>query len=251
MQPNNMMTGTMQPATPYNDLEGGGKQTYVRDCSAYVRAGFIKKVYGILSLQLLVSVMTAATFMLHQPTRDWVLSSRSIFYAAIFAPLGLLFALHCYKSKHPTNMYLLGAFTLCESYTVGVICATYYEAGYGMIVLQALLLTAAVFVSLTTYVLVTKKDFSFLGAGLFAGLIIMLFWGMINMFFPLGAGGRMIFSLLGALLFAGYILYDTSQIMLHLGPDDYVVAAVDLYLDVINLFLYLLQFLQSIQGSND
>ena len=79
----------------------------------------------------------------------------------------------------------------------------------------------------------------------------MLFWGMINMFFPLGAGGRMIFSLLGALLFAGYILFDTSQIMLHLGPDDYVVAAVDLYLDVINLFLYLLQFLQSIQGSND
>lgn len=52
---------------------------------------------------------------------------------------------------------LLFAFTACEGYTVGVLCAMYYEMGLGIIVLQAVALTAAVFVALTTYVLVTKK----------------------------------------------------------------------------------------------
>ena len=60
----------------------------------------------------------------------------------------------------------------------------------------------------------------------------------------------MIFSLVGALLFVGYILYDTSVIVHHLGPDDYVVAAVTLYLDIINLFLYMLELLRMLQGGN-
>jgi len=50
---------------------------------------------------------------------------------------------------------------------------------------------------------------------------------------------------------AGYILYDTSQIMHHLGPDDYVEGAISLYLDLINLFLYLLEFLRTLQGGSD
>ena len=58
----------------------------------------------------------------------------------------------------------------------------------------------------------------------------------------------MVFSLAGALLFVGYILYDTSLIIHHLGPDDYVVAAVTLYLDIINLFHYLLELLRMLQG---
>ena len=61
----------------------------------------------------------------------------------------------------------------------------------------------------------------------------------------------MIFSLVGALLFVGYILYDTSVIVHHLGPDDYVVAAVTLYLDIINLFLDFLKILRYLNDDND
>jgi FtsH-binding integral membrane protein len=227
-----------------------GKQN-VQSFDAVVRAGFIRKVYAILSIQLLVTVGGAALFMFHESTRTFVLSTPSMFYTAMFLPIGFIFALMCYKDKHPMNMYILGGFTLCESYTVGVICAMYYANGMGMIVLQALMLTAAIFISLTAYTLTTKKDFSFLGAGLFAGLVVVLMWGMLNMFFDFGIGGRMVFSLIGSLLFAGYILYDTSQIMHNLGPDDYVEAAINLYLDIINLFLYLLEFLRMLQGGND
>ena len=82
--------------------------------------------------------------------RSWVLATPSMFYVALFLPFAFLMGLMYYKSSHPTNLYLLGGFTLCEAYTVGVICAMYYEAGAGMIILQALILTAAVFVSLST-----------------------------------------------------------------------------------------------------
>jgi FtsH-binding integral membrane protein len=220
----------------------------VYNCSGPIRNAFIRKVYTILSIQLVATVVGAATFMFSEGARSWVLATPSMFYVAMFMPFAFLFGLHCYRNSHPTNLYLLGGFTLCEAYTVGVICAMYYEAGAGMIVLQALILTAAVFVSLSTYVMVTKKDFSFLGAGLSAVLIVLLVWGMLNMFFDFGLGGRMVFSLAGALLFAGYILYDTSNLLHRHGPDDYIEASVALYLDIINLFLYLLQLLRMLQS---
>lgn len=243
-------TRQMNPATNYGDLEMSSKPM-VNDCNAMVKAGFIRKVYSILSIQLLLTVVGSAFFMLHTGARQFVLQTPSMFYVAMFCPIALIFALMCYKDQHPTNMYLLSAFTLCETYTIGVICAMYYENGAGMIVLQALILTAAVFISLTVYTLTTKKDFSFLGAGLFAGLIILLVWGLLNSIFSFGSGGNMVFALFGALLFAGYILYDTSLIIHHLGPDDYIVAAINLYLDIINLFLYLLEILRMLQGGND
>jgi len=247
-----MATTTMETprSAPYDDLESQGKQS-VSSLDVIIRAGFIRKVYSILSIQLVVTAITAATFMLHDGTREYVLHTPSMFYAAMFLPLGFIMALYCYKNKHPHNMYILGGFTLCEAYTVGVICAMYQANGMGLIVLQALMLTAAIFISLSAYTLTSKKDFTFLGAGLSAGLIVLIFWGLLNMFFPFNMGFRMVFSLLGALLFAGYILYDTSQIMHNLGPDDYIEASISLYLDIINLFLYLLEFLRMISGGHD
>jgi len=241
----------INPVSPYADIERPGGKAPVSSYDAVVKAGFIRKVYGILSIQLLVTVAGACLFMLHDATRNFVLSTPSMFYIAMFSPIVFLFALMCHKDKHPTNLYLLAGFTICEAYTIGVVCAVYYASGAGMIVLQALMLTAAIFLSLTAYTLNTKSDFSFLGAGLFAGLIVMIFWGLLNMIFDFGIGGRMVFSLFGALLFAGYILYDTSQILHNLGPDDYIEAAINLYLDIINLFLYLLELLRMLQGGND
>jgi len=233
----------------YADLETQNVAHEVANCSAEVKAGFIRKVYSILSMQLILTVVGAATFMFVESARTFALSSPGVMYTALFLPFIVLFALFCYKNKHPVNMYLLTIFTVCEAYTVGVVCAVYYEQGYGMIVLQALLLTAAVFISLTSYVFVTKKDFSWMGGALSMGLIVLLVWGMLNMFFPVGGGvGHAIFSLMGALLFSGYILYDTSVIMHHMGPDDYIMASVSLYLDIINLFLYLLQILRFLQN---
>ena len=238
----------------YADLEGEPVMMAreVANCSAEVKAGFIRKVYGILSIQLMFTVIGAATFMFVESARTFALSSMGVFYTAALLPIPVLFALFCYKDKHPVNLYLLSLFTVCEAYTVGVVCAVYQQQGYGMIVLQALLLTAAIFISLTSYVFVTKKDFSWMGGALYMGLMVLVMWSIIQMFFPIGGGlGRAVFSLLGALLFSGYILYDTSNIMHRMGPDDYIMASISLYLDIINLFLYLLEILRFLQGGSD
>ena len=208
-------------------------------------------MYAILTIQLLFTVCSSAFFMFHEPTRHWVLSSPNMMMTAAFLPFGFLLGLFCYKDKHPLNMALLAGFTAAMTYTVGVVCASYYEVGYGMIVLQALMLTGAVFASLTSYVFVSGKDFSFLGGALFAALFILIFWSFLNAFFDFGPMGRMVFSLFGALIFCGYILYDTSVIIHHLGPDDYIMAAITLYLDIINLFLYMLEILRMLQGGDN
>jgi len=246
-------TSTMKPAMELGDEEVGGfnRGLPVYQAQAAIKAGFLRKVYGILAVQLLFTVASSAFFMFHVPTRDYVLHSQGMLLGASLAPFGFLMGLYCYKDRHPLNLALLAGFTACITYTVGVVCAAYYTTGYGMIVLQALILTASVFISLTAYVLVTKKDFSWMGGALFAGLIILLMWSFLNAFFDFGLGGRMVFSLAGALLFVGYILYDTSLLMHHLGPDDYIIAAVTLYLDIINLFLYLLEVLRMLQGGDN
>ena len=99
------------------------------------------------------------------------------------------------------------------------------------------------FAGLTLFAWQSKIDFSFLGAGLGAGLWLLLLWGLFGALF--GGGGGAMYSLFGAALFCGYVLFDTWLIMHKLGCDDYVLGAIMLYLDIVNLFLFILQLLSS------
>merc|ERR1719163_682763 len=122
---------SMKPAPEFDEEAGGGLSPGVPvfNLSQEIRAGFIRKVYGILSIQLLFTVASSAFFMFHEPTRAFVLHTPSIMMTAAFLPFGFLLGLHCYKDSHPTNVFLLGGFTMAISYTTGVICAAYYQHG--------------------------------------------------------------------------------------------------------------------------
>ena len=82
-----------------------------------VNLEFIRKVYGILSVQLLFTVASSTFFMFHEPTRLFVLANPGMMMGATFAPFGFLLALHCYKDRHPLNLALLGGFTMSITYT--------------------------------------------------------------------------------------------------------------------------------------
>ncbi|XP_073351787.1 protein LIFEGUARD 4-like [Aegilops tauschii subsp. strangulata] len=113
----------------------------------------------------------------------------------------------------------------------------------GKVILEAAILTTVVVFSLTAYTfwaVKRGKDFSFLGSFLFASLMMLLVFGFIQILFPLGKLSHMIYGALAALIFSGYIVYDTDNIIKRYTYDEYVWAAVSLYLDVINLFLALL-----------
>jgi len=214
------------------------------------RADFIRKVYGILTVQMLITVAICAFAMLVPPVQAlFVHLVRSpIATIMLFIPaLGVLCALHAYKGKHPTNLYLLMAFTVLMSISVAGTCAAYQKAGLGVLVLQAFGLTAAAFGGLSAYALKSGQDFTWMGGMLHMGLLAMMMFSFFGWIF--GFSGGMFFSLIGALLFCGYILYDTSRILKEYGPDDAVIACVDLYLDILNLFLYLLELLSQCQGS--
>ena len=106
-------------------------------------------------------------------------------------------------------------------------------------VLTAALLTTAVTLALTAYVHKTGKDFTRIGGFLFAGLIVVLLAGVAALFIPALQAGV---SAVAALLFSGFILFDTSR-LIRGEEDNYVMAACSMYLNVLNLFLSILQLL--------
>jgi FtsH-binding integral membrane protein len=107
----------------------------------------------------------------------------------------------------------------------------------------------AIFIGLAGYVTVTKKDFSFLGKFLFVGLILLVLGALANLFFQVPAASLTI-SAVAVVLFAGYILYDVSQIV-NGGETNYVMATLKLYIDIYNIFVHLLNLLLFVAGNRD
>jgi len=111
--------------------------------------------------------------------------------------------------------------------------------GGSSMVLTAAVITTAVTLALTAYVHKTGKDFTRMGGFLFAGLIVVLLASIAALFVPAMQAGV---SAVAALLFSGFILFDTSRLMRG-EEDNYVMAACSMYLNVLNLFLSILQLL--------
>lgn len=111
--------------------------------------------------------------------------------------------------------------------------------GGSSIVLTAAVITTAVTLALTAYVHKTGKDFTRMGGFLFAGLIVVLLASIAALFVPAMQAGV---SAVAALLFSGLILFDTSR-LIRGDEDNYVMAACSMYLNVLNLFLSILQLL--------
>jgi FtsH-binding integral membrane protein len=214
------------------------------------RAGFVRKVYGILAAQMTMTCLICACAMLIPPVRNMFLSMMKIPYASllIFAPaICVLCALQAKKAEHPTNYYLLWTFTALMSVSIAGICAIYQAAGLGYLILQAFAITAACFVGLSFYAFTSGKSFEWMGGLLSMGLMGMLMFGFLGWMF--GFHGGILYSLFGVALFCGYIVYDTHRVLRVYGPDDAILAAIELYLDIVNLFLYILELLASMQSS--
>ncbi|GGY91778.1 MULTISPECIES: Bax inhibitor-1/YccA family protein [Shewanella] len=152
------------------------------------------------------------------------------------------------KAESAAGLLWVFAFTGMEGASLGYILNHYAGMANGpMLIMQALGLTAAIFVALSGYALTTKKDFSFMRGFLIAGLVVVLVAGIVNIFL----GNSAVFMALNAgvaLLMTGFILFDTSRIV-NGGETNYIRATISLYLDFLNLFVSLLHLLGA--GSDD
>jgi modulator of FtsH protease len=141
------------------------------------------------------------------------------------------------------------ALTGFMGYTLGPVLAKVASLpGGSTTIAMALAATGATFLALSSYVLTTKRDFSFMGGFLFAGMVIALLAGLGAVFLQIPALGLAV-SAMVALLSAGLILFETSRIV-NGGERNYVLATVGLYVSIFNLFTSLLS-LFGMGGSDD
>jgi len=161
----------------------------------------------------------------------------------LFGTLVNLGFLYWKRHAHPWNFVLLSTFTVMEAFTLGIVVAFYDN----VIVLQALLITLGVFLGLTLFTFQSKYDFSGMGPFLFGSLIALCMTGLVGIFIPFSRTMDIIFACGGCLIFSGYIVYDTYIINKRLSPDEFIMGAISLYLDFINLFLNVLRLLNDLQ----
>ncbi|KFU89672.1 Protein lifeguard 4, partial [Chaetura pelagica] len=213
--------------------------TNVASASVHIRMAFLRKVYSILSIQILLTTVISAIFLYSTGVKAFVLERPALVLIPWIGSLAVIVALGFYSHKHPVNLYLLFGFTLLVALSVAF-TVSFFDVS---VVLQAFLLTTAVFLGLTAYTLQSKRDFSKFGAGLFTCLWILIFSSLLRVFFY-SETIELVVAAAGALLFCGFIIYDTHLLMHRLSPEEYIQAAINLYLDIINLFLHLLRVLE-------
>nr|UNH60686.1 Protein lifeguard [Scale drop disease virus] len=173
----------------------------------------------------------------------FVQDNSAVVFVSAFSSFVLMNVLVMYRHKRPVNSYLLVAFTFMEAVSVAT-TLTFYE--YSTI-LQSLFLTCAVFAGLTVYTFQSKKDFSKLGAGLFACILIFVIAMLIQLFYN-SDSADLVISGFGAVVFCGFIIYDTHKLMKQFSPDEYIVAFIHIYMDIIDLFMRILHILKSIKN---
>jgi len=219
----------------------------IKDISLQIRLGFIRKVYGILSVQLLITTLLSFIAMISKSFQNFLLNHISLIYLSCFLILIISFIIQCFPyftQNYPQNYIILFLFTLAESYLISFICAFSNHK----IVFMAAFMTLIMCLTLTIYAINTKSDFTTKGGILFilsAGLFLFTFFGLFtdNKFF------HILISTFGVILFGFYLIYDTQLIIGNkselLETDDYILGAFLLYLDIINIFLYLLKLMSS------
>ncbi|MEW5890426.1 MAG: Bax inhibitor-1/YccA family protein [Pseudomonadota bacterium] len=201
----------------------------------------LRNTYLLLSLTLAFSAATAgAAAALKLPHPGIIITLIGYF--------GLLFLTARLRNS---GLGLVSVFALTGfmGYTLGPIVSAYLSLPDGhQLVMTAMGGTAATFIGLSAYALVSRKDFSFLGGFLMAGVLVAFLAGLAAVFFSIPALSLTV-SAAFILLMAGMILFETSRII-HGGETNYIMATVSLYVAIYNLFLSLLQIL-GITGSSD
>ena len=241
-------------ASPWDMMFGAGRAS----TNSQIRFAFVRKVYALLATQLLATVLIVAGtiylsfdgFDARAPTTFGINLIHSIGWLqwVLFIPALLICCiLQSVKNMYPINYLTLAAFTVLMGSIVAMECLVYFAYGFGVQILLAAGITTCIFLLLTLYTMCSKRDFEFMGMFLFAGLNLLIIWGFVlfvgRLMFGYSAGWDIGYCVVGSLLFCGFIIFDTHMIIAKLGVDDYIIATIELYLDIINLFLYILRIL--------
>uniref|UniRef100_UPI003F74A955 Bax inhibitor-1/YccA family protein n=1 Tax=Thermohahella caldifontis TaxID=3142973 RepID=UPI003F74A955 len=217
-------------------MDGG---TLAQGNSAEV-ASVLRNTYTLLGMTLAFSAVVAYITMQMNLPHPGILITLVGFY-------GLFFLTNALRNS-AAGILAVFALTGFMGYTLGPILAAFAGAGAMDIVFNALGMTAIAFFGLSGYVLVTKKDMSFLGGFLTAGFFVLL-GAMILGFFMQSSALQLAISGGFAIFSSAAILYQTSAII-HGGERNYIMATVGLFVSIYNLFVSLLHILTALSGDD-
>lgn len=203
----------------------------------------LRNTYALLGMTLIFSGVVAWGSLLLGLPHPGLLLTLVGFY-------GLYFLTQYYRDS---AMGVLTAFLFTGflGYTLGPMLGMVLNSvsnGYAIIG-AAFAATGITFVSLSLYILTTRKNFSYMGGLLFIGAILSMLTAFASLAFP-SLSLMIITSALFALISAGYILYHTSEII-HGGETNYIMATLALFVSIYNLFLSLLRIIMMFAGQRD
>ncbi|KAK7065413.1 hypothetical protein SK128_000041 [Halocaridina rubra] len=213
-----------------------------------IRMGFIRKVYMILMAQLTVTFGFVAAFTLSESVKTFIAENMAIFWVALAGTFICIIALSCcgeLRRRTPHNYIFLGIFTVCEGILLGAASASFTSTE----ILMAVGICVVVTLSLTVFAFQTRFDFTTCGMFVFVSIIVLFMFGILALIFQ-NKVLNIVYSSIGALLFSFYLIYDT-QLMIggshkySISPEEYVFASLTLYLDIINIFIFILNIIGS------
>jgi FtsH-binding integral membrane protein len=208
--------------------------------SGVERATLVRRTYAVVFLGVIVTCIGAA-FALSQPSLlNAVAAHPFLSFIAVIAPLFLVMR---NPRAYPQNVVLTGLFTFAEGVWIAPLLYVAEQTQPG-VVNQAALLTLGTFGLLTAFVAFTRRDFSAWGSFFMVGLVVLLITSLLNIFFRSSVASLYI-SAAAVFIFGGLLVFDTWRILRsgQYGEDDYVAAAVNIYLDLLNMFLAILSLL--------
>ncbi|KAL3240069.1 Bxi1p RNJ42_05112 [Nakaseomyces bracarensis] len=251
-----------QVTDPYNIPDDFKWSTNVTSCEPLIRQWFLHKVYTILSTQLLATLAFGVVMSKWEPLSTFAMANMWVFYVALVGSLGSCIWLSCgfreeeyfpeehegdkpwyYLSKR-AQYGMLGFFTLCEAYTISLVCLLYDP----QTVLSAIVITTCVVGGISLLALSEKMKWVVESASsiyfwLNWGLLLLIGVGIASLFFGISSGTDLLISIVGAVIFTLYLLIDTQMIFRKVRPDEEIKCAMVLYLDIINLFLNILRIM--------
>ncbi len=202
-----------------------------------------------------VSYLLCTALLVTAAAAWWAAQARlspALFLPLMIGTFACVIGLNFTRTKPGLSLALLYALSVMEGLLMGPLLNV-IARGYGngaAVIGEAAALSAVIVAGLGAYVWISGKDFGGIGKFLFWALLGLIVVGLLRFFVAFSPGVNLIYSIGGAAIFAGFTLYDFSNIKFRYGPNDYVIATVALYLDFLNLFWFLVQILLSLGGGS-
>ncbi len=222
------------------------KSPYSPTAKVGIEPTFLGKVMTFFALAMAVSVggiVFAQAYLM-----GLFLATPGIMFLLFAVELGIIFTSRMWSTKKPLNRILFALFAFITGITIAPLLTIVAGVpGGSALIAKALFATVLMFSATALFGWTTKIDFSGIRGFLFMALIGMIIVSVIGFFIPWGNTFELVFSGIGIVLFSAFTVHDFQKLK-RFPEDRYIDAALMLYLDIFNLFIFILRFVLAFSG---